>query len=175
MRSHAAPAECLSAPWQISRGSRATSHAARVAPTSHWIAQVCKGTTGHAEAVQVTFNPAQVAYGDLLKLFFTVHDPTQLNRQGPDVGTQYRSMVVYMNDAQKAEVESFLSKLAKDRVYGSKRIVTQVVPYKAFYPAEAYHQHYAELHPDDIYIVYNDRPKVEALKKRFPQLYRDIK
>lgn len=138
--------------------------------------QVSSGRTGHAESVKVTFDPAQVSLDQLMQIFFTVaHDPTQLNRQGPDVGTQYRSMVVYMNDAQKAEVESFLSKLAKDRVYGSKRIVTQVVPYKAFYPAEAYHQHYAELHPDDIYIVYNDRPKVEALKKRFPQLYRDIK
>jgi peptide-methionine (S)-S-oxide reductase len=138
--------------------------------------QVSSGQTGHAESVQVTFDPAQVSLDQLMTIFFSVaHDPTQLNRQGPDVGTQYRSMVMYMNDAQKAEVNGFISELAKERAYGGRKIVTQVVPFKAFFPAEAYHQHYAELHPNDLYIRINDRPKVEALKKQFPQLYRDIK
>ena len=138
--------------------------------------QVSSGRTGHAESVKVTFDPAQVSLDQLMQIFFSVaHDPTQLNRQGPDVGTQYRSMVVYMNDAQKAEVSSFITKLGKDRAYGGKQIVTQVVPYKVFFPAEAYHQHYAELHPNDLYIRINDAPKVAALKREFPSLYREIK
>ena len=139
-------------------------------------AQVSSGRTGHAESVKVTFDPAQISLDQLMQIFFTVaHDPTQMNRQGPDVGTQYRSMVVYMNDVQKTDVNAFITKLGTDRAYGGKRIVTEVKPYKVFFPAEAYHQHYAELHPNDPYIAYNDRPKVAALKKQFPQLYRDIK
>jgi peptide-methionine (S)-S-oxide reductase len=138
--------------------------------------EVSSGTTGHAESVKVTFDPAQVSLNQLMQIFFGVaHDPTQLNRQGPDQGSQYRSMVEYTNDAQKAEVTSFINQLTKDRAWGGRRIVTQVLPLKSFYPAEAYHQHYAELNPNQPYIVINDRPKVEALKKQFPQLYREVK
>ncbi|HEY4304255.1 MAG TPA: peptide-methionine (S)-S-oxide reductase MsrA [Gemmatimonadaceae bacterium] len=138
--------------------------------------QVSSGTTGHAESVKVTFDPSQVSLDQLMKVFFSVaHDPTQLNYQGPDHGTQYRSMVEYTNDVQKSEVTAFVSQLGKDRAWGGRPIVTQIVPLKTFFPAEAYHQHYAELHPNEPYIAYNDRPKVEALKKQFPQLYRDIK
>ena len=137
---------------------------------------VSSGATGHAESVKVTFDPAQVSLDQLMKIFFSVaHDPTQLNRQGPDHGTQYRSMVAYSNDAQKAEVTAFVNQLTKDRAWGGRPIVTQIVPLKQFFPAEAYHQHYAELHPNEPYIAINDRPKVEALKKQFPQLYREIK
>jgi peptide-methionine (S)-S-oxide reductase len=137
---------------------------------------VSSGRTGHAESVKVTFDPSQVSLEQLMRVFFTVaHDPTELNRQGPDVGTQYRSMVEYTSDAQKAEVTAFVNQLTKDRAWGGRQIVTQVVPLKNFFAAEAYHQHYAELHPNEPYIAYNDRPKVEALKKQFPQLYRDIK
>jgi peptide-methionine (S)-S-oxide reductase len=137
---------------------------------------VSSGRTGHAESVKVMFDPAQVSLDQLLKIFFTVaHDPTQMNRQGPDVGTQYRSMVEYTNDAQKAEVTTFVNQLTKDHAWGGRPIVTQIVPLKNFFPAEAYHQHYAEIHPNEPYIAYNDRPKVENLKKQFPQLYRDIK
>ena len=112
----------------------------------------------------------------MLKVYFQVaHDPTELNRQGPDAGTQYRSMVEYTNDAQKTEITTFISQLTKERAYGGRQIVTQVIPLKSFFPAEAYHQHYAEIHPNEPYIAINDRPKVAALKKEFPQLYRDIK
>lgn len=137
---------------------------------------VSSGATGHAESVKVTFDPAQVSLDQLLRIFFTVaHDPTQLNRQGPDVGTQYRSLVAFMNDDQRAAVKAFIDQLAKIRAYGGRPIVTQVVPYKSFFEAEAYHQHYAERHPNDPYIRINDAPKVEALRKQFPELYRDIK
>jgi peptide-methionine (S)-S-oxide reductase len=138
--------------------------------------QVSSGRTGHAESVKVTFDPSQVSLDQLMRVFFTVaHDPTQLNRQGPDNGTQYRSMVEYTSDAQKAQVTTFVSQLTKDRAWGGRPIVTQIVPLKTFFPAEAYHQHYAEIHPNEPYIAINDRPKVEALKKEFPQLYREIK
>jgi peptide-methionine (S)-S-oxide reductase len=137
--------------------------------------QVSSGRTGHAESVKVTFDPAQVSLDQLLKIFFSVaHDPTQLNRQGPDVGTQYRSMVIYTNDDQKRAVTAFVDQLTKSHAY-SKPIVTEVVAYKGFNPAEAYHQHYAERHPTDPYIMYNDLPKVANLKKAYPELYRDVK
>jgi peptide-methionine (S)-S-oxide reductase len=134
---------------------------------------VSTGTTGHAESVRGTFDPSTVSYGQLLKVFFSgAHDPTQLNRQGPDVGTQYRSSLFYMSDDQKKTAEAYIDQLNKAHVF-SKPIVTQVVAYKAFFPAEAYHQDYAETHPDDPYIVVNDAPKVVNLRKQFPDLYKD--
>lgn len=136
--------------------------------------QVSTGTTGHAESVKVTYDPAQVSLDQLLKIFFTVvHDPTQLNRQGPDVGTQYRSMIDYTSDDQKAAVNAFIAQMTKDHAYNGKKIVTQVVPYKSFFAAEDYHQHFAERNPNHPYIAYWDRPKVAELKKDFPQLYRE--
>lgn len=134
--------------------------------------QVSTGRTGYAESVQVTFDPSQVSLDQLLRIFFTVaHDPTELNRQGPDVGTQYRSMVLYSNDAQGRAVKAFVDQLAKSHVY-AQPIVTELKPLKEFHPAEAYHQRYAEKHPNEPYIMYNDAPKVAALKQRFPALYR---
>jgi len=132
---------------------------------------VSTGETGHAESVKITYDPAQITYGELLQVFFSVaHDPTQLNRQGPDDGTQYRSVVFYANDEQKKIAEAYIAQLDKAKVF-SGSIVTQVVPLKEFYPAEAYHQNYATLHPDQPYIVYNDAPKVAHLRQEFPELY----
>jgi peptide-methionine (S)-S-oxide reductase len=133
---------------------------------------VSTGETGHAESVKITYDPAQVTYGELLRVFFSVaHDPTQLNRQGPDDGTQYRSVIFYTNDEQKKIAEAYIAQLDKAKVF-PRPIVTQVVPLKAFYPAEAYHQDYATLHPDQPYIVYNDAPKVAHLQQQFPELYK---
>lgn len=132
---------------------------------------VSTGVTGHAESVQIVYDPAQVTYGELLRVFFSVaHDPTELNRQGPDEGTQYRSSIFYGSDEQKHVAEAYIAQLDKAKVF-SRPIVTQVVPLKAFYAAEAYHQNYATNHPDDLYIRYNDAPKVAHLRQQFPDLY----
>ena len=132
---------------------------------------VSTGETGHAESVEITYDPSQVTYGELLRVFFSVaHDPTQLNRQGPDQGTQYRSAIFYNSAEQKQIAEAYIAQLEKAGVF-SHRIVTQVVPLQAFYPAEAYHQNYATLHPNQPYILYNDAPKVDHLRQEFPQLY----
>lgn len=132
---------------------------------------VSTGETGHAESVQITYDPSKITYGQLLRVFFSVaHDPTQLNRQGPDEGTQYRSSIFYGTDEQKRIAEAYIARLDKARVF-QRPIVTQVVPLKGFYPAEAYHQDYAALHPNNPYIVYNDAPKVAHLREQFPDLY----
>jgi peptide-methionine (S)-S-oxide reductase len=134
---------------------------------------VSSGTTGHAESVQVIFDPAQVTFGKLLEIFFSVaHDPTEKNRQGPDVGTQYRSAVFYQTDEQRRITEAYIAQLTRARVYAHP-IVTEVSHLGAFYPAEAYHQHYAMLHPDSPYIATYDLPKVAALKTRYPEFYRE--
>jgi peptide-methionine (S)-S-oxide reductase len=132
---------------------------------------VSTGATGHAETVKIVYDPSQITYGGLLKVFFSVaHDPTQLNRQGPDAGSQYRSVIFYDGDEQKRIAEAYIAQLDQAKVF-RRPIVTQVVPLKAFYPAEAYHQNYATLHPDDPYIFYNDAPKVVHLRQQFPDLY----
>jgi peptide-methionine (S)-S-oxide reductase len=133
---------------------------------------VSSGRTGHAESVHITYDPSQVTYGQLLKVFFAVaHDP-ELNRQGPDTGTQYRSAIFYANDEQKRIAESYIAQLDQTKIFPS-RIVTQVVPLKGFYEAERYHQDYLVNHPDEPYIVYNDLPKLESLRKQLPELYRE--
>jgi len=134
--------------------------------------EVSSGTTGHAESVRVTYDTSQVSFGELLRVFFSVvHDPTQLNRQGPDVGTQYRSAIFYTNDDQRDMAESYIAQLRGSHLF-DKPIVTKVQKLNAFYPAEDYHQDYAEKHPDNPYIAINDLPKVANLKKAFPDLYR---
>jgi peptide-methionine (S)-S-oxide reductase len=134
--------------------------------------QVSTGETGHAETVKITFDPAQVSYGQLLKIFFSVvHDPTQLNRQGPDTGTQYRSIIFYGDDEQKHIAEAYIAQIEHDRLL-PRPIVTQVVPLKEFYAAEPYHQDYARFHPDNPYIAHNDAPKVEHLREAFPDIYK---
>ncbi|HME34770.1 MAG TPA: peptide-methionine (S)-S-oxide reductase MsrA [Candidatus Sulfotelmatobacter sp.] len=132
---------------------------------------VSTGETGHAESVQIVYDPSQITYGELLRVFFSVaHDPTQLNRQGPDEGTQYRSSIFYSNDEQKRIAGAYIAQLDKAGVF-PRPIVTKVVPLQAFYPAEAYHQNYATLHPNQPYILFNDAPKVEHLRQEFPDLY----
>ena len=139
------------------------------AATAHYEV-VSSGVTGHAESVKITYDPAKLSYSDLLRIFFSVaHDPTQLNRQGPDTGTQYRSVIFYTNEDQKQIALAYIAQLNKAKVF-SRPIVTQVVPLKAFYPAEGYHQNFLALHPDNPYIVYNDLPKLEKLRKQFPTL-----
>jgi peptide-methionine (S)-S-oxide reductase len=132
---------------------------------------VSTGETGHAESVQIVYDPAQITYGELLQIFFSVaHDPTELNRQGPDQGTQYRSAIFYNNDEQRRIADAYIAQLDTARVF-PRKIVTQVAALQAFYPAEAYHQNYAALHPNQPYIVFNDAPKVEHLRREFPELY----
>jgi peptide-methionine (S)-S-oxide reductase len=133
--------------------------------------QVSSGATGHAESVRVTYDPSQVTYGQLLKVFFAVaHDPTQLNRQGPDTGTQYRSAVFYANADQQRVTQAYIAQLKQAKSFRGP-IVTEVTPLKVFYAAEAYHQNYLVQHPDQPYIVINDLPKLAALKSELPQLY----
>jgi peptide-methionine (S)-S-oxide reductase len=133
---------------------------------------VSTGQTGHAESVRITFDPSQISYGKLLKVFFSVaHDPTELNRQGPDSGTQYRSAIFYGNEEQKKIAAAYIEQLNKAKVFGAP-IVTKLSALQAFYEAEGYHQDYLAHHPDEPYIVYNDIPKVENLKKQFPELYK---
>ncbi|MBZ5641520.1 MAG: peptide-methionine (S)-S-oxide reductase MsrA [Acidobacteriia bacterium] len=133
--------------------------------------KVCSGRTGHAEAVEVVFDPSEISYGQVLKILFSVaHDPTELNRQGPDVGTQYRSAIFYASDDQKRIAEAYVKQLDDAKVF-PKPIMTQIVPLDDFYPAEEYHQGYAETHPENMYIVINDLPKVANLKKQYPSLF----
>jgi peptide-methionine (S)-S-oxide reductase len=132
---------------------------------------VSSGATGHAESVEVDYDPSQITLGMLLKVFFSVvHDPTELNRQGPDVGTQYRSIIFFANQDQQRIAQAYVDQLSQTKFF-SRPIVTQIVPLKAFYPAEAYHQDYAEHHPDNPYIAICDLPKLKNLQKEFPSLY----
>jgi peptide-methionine (S)-S-oxide reductase len=141
------------------------------AATAHYDI-VSDGKTGHAESVQVVYDPSQISYGQLLQIFFSVaHDPTQLNRQGPDVGTQYRSAIFFNSPDQQRIAQAYIDQLNKAKVFRGA-IVTEVKPLDVFYPAEAYHQGYFARHPNDLYIVINDAPKVEHLRDQFPQLYR---
>lgn len=132
---------------------------------------VSAGETEHAEAVKITYDPSQVSYEQLLKVFFSVaHDPTELNRQGPDTGTQYRSAIFYSNDEQKRLAESYVAELTRAKTF-AKPIVTQVAALDAFYAAEDYHQNYLVRNPDQPYIVMHDKPKLESLRKQFPELF----
>src|SRR5262245_9820955 len=134
--------------------------------------EVSNGSTGHAESVEVIYDPSKVTYEQLLEVFFTVaHDPTELNRQGPDVGPQYRSAIFYRNDQEKQAAQSYVADLTQKKMY-PKPIVTSIEAFKGFYAAEEYHQNYMDKHPDSAYIVYNDAPKLEHPKQQFPALYK---
>ena len=131
---------------------------------------VATGRTGHAESVQITYNPRKISYGQLLKVFFEVaHDPTQLNRQGPDVGPQYRSAIFYSTAEQKKIADAYIQQLTQAHVFHAA-IVTQVVPLKTFYPAEEHHQNYCNRHPNDRYVVQEALPKIEKVKRQLPDL-----
>ncbi|MBE1162697.1 peptide-methionine (S)-S-oxide reductase MsrA [Dyella acidiphila] len=140
------------------------------ADTAHYD-DVSEGNTGHAESVKIVFDPAVISYGQLLKIYFAVaHDPTQLNRQGPDAGTQYRSEIFYADAQQQKVAQAYIAQLDTAKVFDAS-IVTLVQPLRGFYPAESYHQDYARNHPDDAYIVINDAPKVARLKRLYPAVY----
>jgi len=137
--------------------------------------QVTTETTGHAESVEVIYDPSKITYGQLLRIFFSVaHDPTQLNRQGPDVGASYRSVIFYVNSDQQRIAKAYIAQLDAAKVF-PKPIVTEVTPLQGFYRAEDYHQDYALHNPDNPYILVCDRPKIEALKQQFPELFVDYK
>ena len=137
--------------------------------------QVITETTGHAESVEIVYDPSKITYGQLLRIFFSVaHDPTELNRQGPDVGTSYRSVIFHMNDKQKRIAAAYIAQLDAEKVF-PKKIVTEVTPLKGFYRGEDYHQDYALKNPNNPYIQICDLPKIEALKQQFPDLFVDYK
>ena len=137
--------------------------------------QVTTETTGHAESVEVVFDPSRISYGQLLRVYFSVaHDPTQLNRQGPDVGTSYRSAIFYTDETQRRIAAAYIAQLDEAKIFPSK-IVTEVTPLKGFYKAEEYHQDYALKNPNNPYIEVCDRPKIAALQKEFPDLFVDYK
>lgn len=141
-------------------------------PATAQYEKVGTGKTGHAESVRITYDPSQISYGQLLKVFFSVaHDPTELNRQGPDTGTQYRSAIFSATEEQKRIAQAYIEQLNRAKVF-SRPIVTQVAGLKSFHEAEAYHQDYLVRHPDEPYIVINDLPKVENLRKQLPGLYK---
>jgi len=134
--------------------------------------KVGSGRTGHAEAVRIAYDPRKITFGRLLQIYFSVaHDPTELNRQGPDVGPQYRSTIFPTSDEQARVAKAYIEQLDQAKIFGAK-VVTTIEPGRAFYPAEAYHQDYLTLHPNQLYIVINDLPKVANLKRLFPDLYR---
>jgi peptide-methionine (S)-S-oxide reductase len=134
---------------------------------------VSTGATGHAESVEITYDPAKISFKQLLDVYFLVaHDPTELNRQGPDEGTQYRSEIYYTTPAQRSEAEAYIAKLTSAKTFSSP-IVTKIAPLDGFYPAEAYHQNFVKNNPDNGYVVYNDLPKLQNLKKQYPQLVKN--
>ena len=142
------------------------------AATAHYQI-VSGGQTGHAESVEVVYDPSQISYGQLLQIFFSVaHDPTQLNRQGPDSGTQYRSAIFFASDEQQRIARAYVDQLTKAKVF-KRQIVTEIHKLDTFYPAEPYHQNYFANHPNDLYIVINDAPKVAHLKEQFSNIYKD--
>ncbi|MHB8503583.1 MAG: peptide-methionine (S)-S-oxide reductase MsrA [Candidatus Acidiferrales bacterium] len=152
--------------------SATSGYSGGLASTAHY-EDVSTGSTGHAESVKIVFDPSQISYGQILMIFFSVgHNPTELNYQGPDYGTQYRSSIFYSNDEQKKIAEAYIAQLNAAKIY-SQPIVTQLVPLQAFYPAEDYHQDYLKHHPYEPYIMVNDLPKLSSLKKQFPSLYRN--
>jgi len=152
--------------------SATSGYAGGTEDTAHY-EMVGTGQTGHAESVKVVFDPSQITYGQLLMVFFSVaHNPTELNKQGPDWGSQYRSSVFYSNEGQKRIAEAYIAQLNTAKIYAQK-IVTVVVPLKDFYPAEEYHQDYVKHHPNNPYIMINDLPKLKSLKKQYPELYRE--
>lgn len=150
---------------------RATSGYSGGAASTATYEKVCSGRTGHAESVEVVFDPSRISFGQILKIFFSVaHDPTQLDKQGPDHGSQYRSAIFYTTEDQKRISEAYVKQLDSAKVF-RQPIVTQIVPLEKFYPAEDYHQGYMDLHPENMYIVMNDYPKVENLRKTYPALF----
>lgn len=125
--------------------------------------QVCSGNTGHAEVIRIEYEPDKISYNDLLTVFFATHDPTTLNRQGGDVGTQYRSVILYTDETQKSEAEAFIKKLSED----GEKVVTELKPLESFYEAEDYHRQYYLKNSSAPYCQLVINPKLEKLKEKF--------
>lgn len=136
--------------------------------------QVCTGETGHAEACNIYYDPAVISYDELLAAFWIAHDPTQLNRQGNDVGTQYRSAIFYHNEEQKQKAEEYKKKLDEEKAFNGP-IVTEISPYTKFYKAEDYHQNYYNDNPSQGYCVFVVKPKMDKFRKVFQDKLKDIK
>lgn len=134
--------------------------------------QVCTGTTGHAEVTQITYNPAVVSYPELLEVFWKTHDPTTLNRQGNDVGPQYRSIILTHDDEQRRLAEAYKEKLDQSGAF-NRPIVTEIVPLTTFYPAEAYHQNYYRTNPNQGYCQYVIVPKLQKFRQVFREKLKD--
>jgi len=158
---------CLEAPYRETLGviSAVSGYMGGARPNPAYDA-VCSGTTGHVEVVQVTFDPDVVSFHDLLEIFFVLHDPTTLNRQGNDRGTQYRSVIFYHTPEQQVEAEEFIADLTARRVF-SDTIVTGVEPAREFWPAEPYHQDYLANNPNQPYCRFVVAPKLEKFRKTF--------
>ena len=158
---------CLEAVFEMLRGVQKveSGYAGGRVPSPTYY-QVCSGNTGHAEVVRVTFDPSAIAYRDVLEAFFATHDPTTLNRQGADVGTQYRSVIFYHSPEQKRTAEQMIAELDGSDVWDAP-IVTEVVPFEAFYPAEEYHQEYFRKNPRQGYCQAVISPKVAKFRKQF--------
>jgi peptide-methionine (S)-S-oxide reductase len=136
---------------------------------------VCSGRTGHAEAIEIIYDPAKVSYGTLLRIFFSVvHDPTQLNRQGNDIGTQYRSAIFYTDEEQREVAEAYVKQLDEAHIF-PRPIVTQIVPLEHFFAGEEYHQDYAIKNPHNPYIQVCDIPKIAELERQFPALFEEYR
>lgn len=129
--------------------------------------EVCGGATGHAEVVQVTFDPEEVSFREILEVFFTVHDPTTLNRQGADVGTQYRSVIFHHSPEQKATAEAVIAEVEAEGIWGGAPIVTELSPAPDFFPAEGYHQEYFARNPGQGYCQVVIAPKVAKFRKKY--------
>ena len=161
---------CTEAVFRELRGVRSvmSGYSGGAASTANYRA-VCGGNTGHAEAIEIRYDASQCTLGQLLKIFFSVaHDPTQLNGQGADMGTQYRSAIFYSNDEQRRVAEAYIHQLDAAKIF-AKPIVTTLEPLKEFFPAEEYHQNYAALNPTQSYIAYVAAPKVAALRENFSE------
>jgi len=164
---------CIEAPFKELKGvdSVTSGYAGGETPDPSYRA-VCSGNTGHAEVIQVEYDPEVVSYVDLLEVFFTVHDPTQLNRQGPDVGTQYRSIILSHGDEQHEQAEAFIEELEAEGVYDDE-IVTEVELLGTFYEAEAKHQDYYEKNPNQAYCSFHIPPKLDKVRKQFGDRLKD--
>jgi peptide-methionine (S)-S-oxide reductase len=158
---------CLEAVYQELRGvERVVSGYAGGHVANPTYQQVCSGRTGHAEVVQLTFDPSIVTYREILEVFFTIHDPTTLNRQGADVGTQYRSAIFYHTPEQESIARRVIEEFEEARVWDSP-IVTEIVPLDTFYPAEQYHQNYFRRNPDQPYCQVVVAPKLSKFRRKY--------
>ncbi len=158
---------CIEGPFMLLDGVQSVTSGYIGGHTAHpTYKQVCTGETGHAEAVKVVYDTAKVSYEQLLEVFFTVHDPTQLNRQGNDIGTQYRSAVFPVNEEQRKKAELYISALTEAKAF-DKPVVTTIEEADVFYPAEEYHQDYFNKNPEDAYCLFVAKPKLDKVWKLF--------